>query len=70
MQDLGVIEGVEKKILPAALFATLRARLGKWDVFDRAMDDTGRAIRLAVILAASALRPAVLAALAYLLARR
>ena len=70
MRDLGVVKGVEKRILPAVLFAAVRARLGKWDVFDRAMDDTGRAIRLAVILAASALPPGTLAALVYVLVRR
>ena len=69
-RGLAVIEGVEKRILPAILFAAARARLGKWDVFDRAMDDTRRAIRLAVILAASALPAGTLAALMYVLVRR
>ena len=70
VRDLGVVKGVEKRILPAILLAVVRARLGKWDVFDRAMDDTGRAIRLAVILAAAALRQAALAFLVYVLVRR
>jgi hypothetical protein len=61
---------MEKRNLPAVLFAAARARLGKWDVFDRAMDDTGRAVRLAVILAASALPPAAVTALVYFLGRR
>ena len=69
-RDLAVIEGVEKRILSAVLFAAARARLGKWDVFNRAMDDTRRAARLAVILAASALPPAAVAALVYFLGRR
>jgi hypothetical protein len=34
------------------------------------MDDTGRAIRLAVILVASALPPAAMTALTYFLVRR
>jgi hypothetical protein len=61
---------VEKRILPAVLSAAVRARLGKWDVFDRAMDDTGRAARLAVILVASALPAGTLAALMFVLMRR
>ena len=61
---------MEKRILPAVLFDAVRARLGKWDVFDRAMDDTRRAVRLAVILAASALPPAAVAAMVYFLGRR
>ena len=61
---------MKKTILPAVLFAAVRARLGKWDVYDRAMDNTGRAIRLAVILAASALPSGTLVALTYVLVRR
>ena len=61
---------MEKRTLPAVLFAVARARLGKWDVFGHAMESTGHTIRLAVILAASALPPAALAVLAYVLARR
>jgi hypothetical protein len=74
MRDLGVVAGVEErgKLLTvlAVLFAVVRAPLGKWDVFNRAMDDTGRAIRLVAILVASALPPAAIAALTYFLVRR
>jgi len=69
VRDLGVVKGVKDRIL-AAVLAAVRARPGKWDVFDRAMDDTGRTIRLAVILAASALPTGTLAALMYVLVRR
>jgi hypothetical protein len=66
----GATEVLPSEFLPAVLFAAVRTRLGKWDMFALAMDDTGRTIRLAVILVSSAVPPAALAALAYLLARR
>ena len=50
--------------------ALLAVVFGKWDVFDRAMDDTRRTIRLAVLLLAAAAQPAAVAALVYFLGRR
>jgi hypothetical protein len=61
---------VEKRILPAVLFAAVRARLGKWDVIHHAIDDTARTVRLVAILVAVALNTAGLAVLTWFLARR
>lgn len=61
---------METKRLVAFLVAVVRSGLGRWDVIDRAMDDTGRTVRLIVILTALALQSAFLTVLVYVLARR
>ena len=68
LRDLGVVAGMKR--LLTVLFAAVRAPLGKWDVFKYALDDTGRTIRLAVLLVASALPPAAITVLTYFLVHR
>jgi hypothetical protein len=61
---------METRRLVAFLFAVVRSGLGKWDVIHHAIDDTGRTVRLVVILAAMAVNTAGLAVLAWFLARQ